>query len=303
MTVWLHGVSVRAIARRARFPEDATQAALDHLVDAGTLVRAEDGVYGFPNLAGWQDSPEAQKKRRQRGGARAKLPWMKVWDSWWKSDSHEDLDGVDLAVGLAAMKMAHTLWAKGDCPGTVPGQSSDSLAGVPPLSGSRPAQRREEQRREEKRGEPPPERFENEEAPCSGGGGVEVEPVEVSAAIYDYTNILGPAGWATPKRVTRTLQWSVMRATDPARGADLATDRATWRAALERLRDKSPSLADGTRGIDWLLRDNGDVIRKVLEGQHDDRQRPSERRSRGRRQTRTPEQMRRDRARREDHTR
>lgn len=46
---------------------------------------------------------------------RRRRAWMKVWHSWWTSRSHDDLDGVALAVGLAAMSVANGLWDEMPC--------------------------------------------------------------------------------------------------------------------------------------------------------------------------------------------
>ena len=111
--------------------------------------------------------------------------------------------------------------------------------------------------------------------------------MSIEEVIADYREILVPIGWADVSRRTKALQWGLSRVTDPLAGADTLIDRSAWRAILERLRDRGKNLGDGTRGLDWLLDQKADRLRRVAEGQYDDRKAPQDKAQQGKRGGRT----------------
>lgn len=61
--------TLETLARELRFSEQVIEKALEDLVAIGTMVRRDsDGAYGFPNFLARQESPDADRKRRDRAG-------------------------------------------------------------------------------------------------------------------------------------------------------------------------------------------------------------------------------------------
>lgn len=59
-------ITTRMLARQFRLEESEVEAALQTLIEVGTLARTATGDLVVPNLRTWQEDPSAARKRRQR---------------------------------------------------------------------------------------------------------------------------------------------------------------------------------------------------------------------------------------------